>query len=67
MSHESVPNQEIIEVQPSFEVILARHAQYIDPKTELAMRANGMTEADIMAQVGHLTEAGKELARLGSA
>jgi broad specificity phosphatase PhoE len=58
MTSEKLPSQEAISSNPSFDVVLARHAQYVDPRTELAMRSEGVPEEEIKAQVGHLTEDG---------
>ena len=55
-------SREKLNEQPSFSVIIARHAAYYDPRSEAAMKANNTPEEEIKEKLGHLTEQGKEQA-----
>ena len=56
-------SKELPSEQPSFNLIVARHAAYYDPRSELAMKESGVSEDEIRSKIGHLTESGKEQAR----
>lgn len=63
IAQEMPPSEEALRNDPTFELVVARHAEYYDPKSEVAMREQGVPEDEIQAKVGHLTEVGKEQAR----
>lgn len=63
MSEKEVPSsKEHLQQQPSFDLVLARHAAYVDPRAEKAMREQGTPDEEIREKVGHLTEEGKKQA-----